>query len=912
MTASPNFLKLSKALLAAAISLTTAHYSQAANIIWQAPQSITGMPSDIITTGTLFGAYSLVQSGYNITTAPIPATVNGVSFHAVLPNSTSSNLTTTGFSAGADVFGATSGDFAAITDVSYQRLLRRGNYTNNASISSPLQMTLSNLTPNTTYLVQIWANDSRGGTQPRTELFKSPTGTPSSLLTYRPAATGGLGQYIVGTFTTGASETTQSIISTTQLGQVNALQIRTANGATAWLQNEKYGIFVHWIPGMSDIPSAVTASAASIPTGQIGGAWNTLVSNFNVTNFADQVAQTGAGYVIFTNGQTSGFYCAPNNALEGYAGLIRGEFTPHRDLISDLADALNNRGIKLLVYMAGDGPVSAPILNRPNGSTVKIREALDAGTGGQAYSNTFRARYNAMIQEWSQAWGSKVSGWWLDCCWKNSAYGEESNSENNDGPGNLSAFIAAAKSGNPSALVACNPGADRFSVRSVDQDYVAGEAGQYWTPEAKFNIYPNSPFVSYQGKNMLWHTLSFLGIEWGDPSLKYVDEELISYVSSVNRMGGIVTLDVSVNAAGQISERQFEQLKRVKSALRPTASPTVTHEPIATFVNLALYKPAYLVSNTNGAALEASVGFQLHAHAGVDGDPTTQARAAYEWAYSYLVDLESVQSFNRVAATFNTACFATSYEIAYSADRTGPWYPISSTQTAYTSTSGGLKVHDTDTTKSARWMRIKALAPNAAGQLGYQMGIAEFEVYNANGPAQTSKDTVWVDESVPTGASLQTGGSGSWTWTSAHDANWDMLDFPFPLSGLRFHWSPSAAGWNERSFDSTIAPLSIGVGDTLYCYVWIDPNDMPAEIMLSWKDSSGWEHRAFWGTNSISTGATVGTNALRHKGAIPGSGGWVLSVPASEVGLEGSVVTGMRFTTYGGRVTFDRAGRTRP
>lgn len=911
MTASPIYYRLSKALIAAAaISITSGHKVQAANIIWQAPQSITGMPSDVITSGTLFGAYSLVQAGYNTTTTPIPATVNGVSFYAVLPNSTLSNLTTTGFTAGADVFGTTSGVFAAMTDVNYQRLLRRGNYTNNASASAPLQITLSNLTPNTTYLVQIWANDSRGGTQARTELFKSPTGTPSGPLTYRPPLAGDLGQYIVGTFTTGASETTQSIISTTQLGQVNALQVRTANGPTAWLQNEIYGIFVHWLPGFSDIPLAATA--ATIPPGQVGGAWSSAVNNFNVTNFADQVAQTGAGYVIFTNGQTSGYYCAPNSTLEGYAGLIRGEFTPHRDLISDLADALNQRGIKLLVYMAGDGPVSAPVINRPNGSTIDIRAAMDAGTGGQAYSNTFRSRYNAIIQEWSQAWGTKVSGWWLDCCWKNSAYGEESNSENNDGPGNLSAFIAATKSGNPSALVACNPGADRFSVRSVDQDYVAGEAGQYWTPEAKFNIFPTSPFVSYQGKNMLWHTLSFLGIRWGDPSLKYVDEELISYVSSVNRMGGIVTLDVSVNAVGQIAERQFEQLKRVKSALRPTATPTVTHEPLATFVNLALYKPAYLVSNVNGAALEASVGFQLHAHAGVDGDPSTQARAAYEWAYSYLVDLESVQSFNRVAVTFNAACFATVYEISYSSDKTGPWHPINSTQTTYTSTSGGLKVHDTDTTKSARWMRIKAIEPNGAGQFGYQMGIAEFEVYNANGPVQTSLETVWMDESVPTGASLQTLGSGAWNWASTFDSNWATLDFPYPLFGAKFHWSPSASGLIEKSFDSTIAPLSVGVGDLLYCYVWIDPDDMPSQIMLSWKDASGWEHRAFWGTNSISTGATLGTNALRRVDDIPGSGAHELLVPASDVGLQGSVITGMRFTTFGGRVMFDRAGKRKP
>jgi len=911
MKTTTKFLKLTKVFLAAtAISAAIDPGASAASMVWQSPRAITGTAADVITSGTLVGAYSLVQTGYNVTAAPIPATVNGVGFYAVLPNSTLANLTTAGFSGGADLFGSTSGAFAALTDVDYQRLLRRGNYTNNASTSAPLQITLNNLTPNTTYMVQIWANDSRGGTVPRGEVFKSLAGNPSATLTYRPPAVGGLGQYIVGTFTTGASETTQNIISTTTLGQVNALQIRTASGPTAWLQDEKYGIFVHWLPGMSDIPPPATAAIK--PVGQQGGAWNFAVNNFNVNSFADQVAQTGAGYVIFTNGQTSGFYCAPNSTFEGYGGVVRGEFTPHRDLISDLADALNSRGIKLMIYMAGEGPVSAPILNRPNGSTANVKAGLDAGTGGQAYSNTFRSRYNAMIQEWSLAWGSKVSGWWLDCCWKNSGYGDNAISENNDGPGNLSAFIAATKSGNPSAIVACNPGADNYSARSANQDYIAGEAGQYTTPYAKFNIYPSSPFVLHGGKNMLWHTLSYLGYWWGEPSLKYVDEELISYISSVNRLGGVVTMDVSVNAAGQIADLQFEQLKRIKSALRPTISPAVPSEPNATFVNLALYKPAYLVRNTNGAPLEASVGLKLQAHAGVDGDISTHARAAYDWAYSYLVDLESLQNINRIAVTFDADCFATAYEIAYSSDRTGPWHPINSTQTSYTSTSGGLKVHDTDTTKSARWLRIKAIEPDSTGDFGYQMGIAEFEVYNANGPAQTSKDTVWIDESTPTGATLQVGGSGVWKWTSTQDGDWSTLNLPYPLSGLSFHWSPSATGWNERSFESTIAPLSVGIGDSLYCYIWIDPADIPSEIMLSWKDSSGWEHRAFWGSNLISSGATLGTNALRNMGSLPGSGAWVLIVPASQVGLEGSVVTGMRFSTYGGRVIFDRAGKTKP
>src|SRR5437588_2781915 len=45
-------------------------------------------------------------------------------------------------------------------------------------------------------------------------------------------------------------------------------------------------------------------------------------------------------------------------------------------------------------------------------------------------------------------------------------------------------------------------------------------------------------------------------------------------------------------------------------------------------------------------------------------------------------------------------------------------------------------------------------------------------------------------------------------------------------------------------------------------------------------------------------------------GPLPAAGQWVqLRVPASQVNLEGRTISGMAFTAYGGRVTWDAAGR---
>jgi hypothetical protein len=166
--------------------------------------------------------------------------------------------------------------------------------------------------------------------------------------------------------------------------------------------------------------------------------------------------------------------------------------------------------------------------------------------------------------------------------------------------------------------------------------------------------------------------------------------------------------------------------------------------------------------------------------------------------------------------------------------------------------------------------------------------------FNANSP-----NIVWVDDALPTGAMSGADGGDSWNWiTSA----------PTPLSGTAAHQSALASGEHQHFFSSATATLTIGPGDVLYTYVYIDPANPPTEIMLQWNDGS-WEHRAYWGDNSLSYGAD-GTPGRHYMGALPAFGQWVqLRIPASQVGLEGSTLNGMAFTLYGGRATWDKAGR---
>ena len=101
----------------------------------------------------------------------------------------------------------------------------------------------------------------------------------------------------------------------------------------------------------------------------------------------------------------------------------------------------------------------------------------------------------------------------------------------------------------------------------------------------------------------------------------------------------------------------------------------------------------------------------------------------------------------------------------------------------------------------------------------------------------------------------------------------------------------------------------VGTGDELFAWVYLDPASPPTEIMLMWNDGSSWEHRAYWGANSITYG-TNGTAGRYRVGPLPATGQWVkLSVSARAMGLEGVTVSGMAFSQFNGRATWNATGR---
>lgn len=166
-------------------------------------------------------------------------------------------------------------------------------------------------------------------------------------------------------------------------------------------------------------------------------------------------------------------------------------------------------------------------------------------------------------------------------------------------------------------------------------------------------------------------------------------------------------------------------------------------------------------------------------------------------------------------------------------------------------------------------------------------------------PLPQTGEVVWVEDDLPAGAIPDGIGEG-WNWTTAN---------PAPFSGSLANQSNIVAGVHQHFFYNSFETMTVNAGERLFAYVYIDPANIPSTIMLQWNDGT-WEHRAYWGANNMPWGLD-GTNSRRFMGPLPAAGQWVrLEVPANLVGLEGRPLNGLAFSMFGGRATWDRAGKT--
>ena len=324
----------------------------------------------------------------------------------------------------------------------------------------------------------------------------------------------------------------------------------------------KWGLFVHFLP---DAASATTLVDMTVD------AWNRRVEAFDVESFARRAADLGAAWVGFTIGQNSGYYCSPNLVYDGIVGRTPSRLST-RDLLGDLATALQRRGIRTIAYLPSHAPVNDPqavyafrCLPLWRQDPWGMRPEVWAGSppDSDARLTHFQQRWESVVAHWSQRWAGLVSAWWFDGC-----YFAREMYAHPDAP-NFASFAAAARDGNPHALVAMNAGV-AVPVKPIaesDEDYTAGELSGALPLQVQ-GKWPQSPDGgSVDGRQL--HHFTYLGPWWGAGTEPRMPDDLAAGFTELTlRAGGAMTWDVPVGMYGDIPQPIVRQLAAIRDGVR--------------------------------------------------------------------------------------------------------------------------------------------------------------------------------------------------------------------------------------------------------------------------------------------------------------------------------------------------------
>ncbi len=310
------------------------------------------------------------------------------------------------------------------------------------------------------------------------------------------------------------------------------------NPDTDWMRDGKYGIYLNylnWTP-------RDTSSAE----------YNQWVDAFDVDKFAETVELTGASWVIWGLGRV--WFNSPNATLEGFVG----DFTSDRDLPLEISDALQARGIRFMLYAAADKTESE------NDALGKL--ALGWGLNDR-YTSTFVNNWADVLQVWSDRYGTRVSGWWIDHAYERYAVSVTARGASNP---ELAIYRNHLLSGNPTeSIVAFNHGWRDLDAHTPEEDYRSGHE----------RAIAESIASSRWWHGLQWHYVSRLGPGlWGSEGIRYDTQELIDYVNENNRHEGVNTFSVFVysqpgesaegivKSPGNLSNAQIRQLSALRDA----------------------------------------------------------------------------------------------------------------------------------------------------------------------------------------------------------------------------------------------------------------------------------------------------------------------------------------------------------
>lgn len=332
-------------------------------------------------------------------------------------------------------------------------------------------------------------------------------------------------------------------------------------GDINWMKKGKYGIFMHYQYRILLGYSSGTVRAGTNPlvpevSMMTSKQWNEFVNGFDVKKFADQMAKAKVGWVIFgVDDAYFGWSCAPNNTFNKYTGYADGEKCSKRDLIMDVTDALNKKGVKVILYYAG---LTGHMLDPKIVSGLKDDTTRGIWGGKIPPSPECRKRRIEILRDYAERYKNKIAGWWFD------TPGTKSYDEK---PYDWWAIEEIVHKANPKAVISFAQGGMsnlKPTVPGID-DFTGGDT---WRKQDLTKLIPKN-YPAEEG--ILWHCKIYCGNIYhgqGDAN-QFTDQELIDWIKTCNNQGGVCTLDWPFEPqTGLIKDFGIKQMISISKAIK--------------------------------------------------------------------------------------------------------------------------------------------------------------------------------------------------------------------------------------------------------------------------------------------------------------------------------------------------------
>jgi hypothetical protein len=303
---------------------------------------------------------------------------------------------------------------------------------------------------------------------------------------------------------------------------------RAHRASTDWFVKAGYGVMFHW----TDFTQ---------PRDGVKKPYPEAVNAFDVDAFGRLISEIGAGYVIFTLNHAHPHCPAPIQSWEA----VHPGWTTRRDLLGDIADALEKRGIRFLLY------INSPVLTKLGGIGATGLYELSCS------EEQFTEIHKDVLSEIGLRYRDKLAGYWFDSWYQSlAAYP--------DVP--IEAIYRYCKTGNPGRITAFNFWI--FPVLTLWQDYWAGELNTLHSPFESRYIQRGAG-TGFQAHGMVSMLQSWVHGEAGPiPPPQFSAEDLIAHVKADMEHQAVTTINIGIYQDGTIEQSSLDMMRQLRRAIR--------------------------------------------------------------------------------------------------------------------------------------------------------------------------------------------------------------------------------------------------------------------------------------------------------------------------------------------------------